>query len=412
MNNPLKSVDDVQAELIARAPLMPVERVSLLQAAARVLSTDVRAARALPPFDNSAMDGFGAHFVDVEHASEQAPVTLPVVRGNRADGQAPAAALSRGHCMPIMTGAPISAGVDVVLMREHVEEHAHHIVVRQAPRAAQHIRLRGEDVEQQGLVAEAGTRIHPAALNAMLAAGIAQVDVRRAPRVVVFATGDEIVDVGAPYSAHHIINSNAHAVLARLQQASYTAVFGGVLRDSLEAHADALARGAKEFDVVVSIGGVSVGTHDFVRPALQSLDFDVAQWKVAMRPGKPLAFAVRRSGDHAVCAMGLPGNPVSTMVTMELFLLPLLRAAEGDAQPLPFWHVATWAGAAFHKQAGLSHFVRVHASAGTDRMVCSPVGGQGSHQIRGMAQANALARIDSDVTTVNEGDAVRILWLR
>jgi molybdopterin molybdotransferase len=401
------SVAAAQQEMMASAVSLGTESVHVMHAHRRVLSQPVLALRSLPAFDNSAMDGFGVRAIDVAAASDDQPVRLLKVAGNRADGGAASVGIGVGQCMPIMTGAPLSPGVDAVIMREHIREDGHGVLVSSTVVVGQHIRRVGEDIHAGAEVLPAGVRIHSAALNAVMASGVTTVDVHRRPRVIVFATGDELVEVGAAVGGHQVINSNLYAVCARLHEQGYAATVGGILADNVDDHQHRITAATIDHDVIVTIGGVSMGSHDFVRPALSACGFQLSLWQVAMRPGKPIAFAVH--SEERRWAVGLPGNPVSSLVTTELFLLPLLRALEGDRSPLPRLVPARWRGATMTKKAGLALFARVSTTVIDHQLTCTAVAGQGSHQVKSMAQADALAWLDESKDVIQAGDPVLLL---
>jgi molybdopterin molybdotransferase len=336
----LTPVEAARAHILAACkPLSASERVMLttlaLDPRPRRLATTLCSRRALPPYANSAMDGYGVRAADVAAASDAAPVVLKLVGASRA-GMTTTAQIGAGEAVAITTGAAIPAGVDAVVMRERCDEsrtNDGHVGVRHAPRPGEHIRPRGEDIDGGVVVGNVGDVITPARLNLLLSAGYVGVDVVRRPRVGVLASGDELRDVGDGIGDDVIVNSNAWSIAAAATTLGADARMLGIAADTLQDHVDKLD--VDDVDVLITIGGVSVGSHDFMRPALEKLGAEMTLWKIAMRPGKPLAFGTLRRGRRTTLVFGLPGNPVSALVTFTLFVAPALRALQGLADVGP-----------------------------------------------------------------------------
>lgn len=404
-------VEDAQRIILGRIETLGEETVTLSESAGRILAQSVRARRNLPPWDNSAMDGYGVRACDIVDANPNAPVRLRV-QGMQLAGGTSIGNLSAGHAVRIMTGAPIPAGVDVVVMRELCDESevvdaGGYVGIGKAFSAGEAIRRCGEDVGLNDEIATPGTRVTPGVLNLLASAGHFSVAVTRRPQVAILASGDELKELGEPYTDADILNSNAHAVAAAVAQAGGTPHLLGIAGDSLDAHVEKMRAGAFA-DVLITIGGVSMGTHDFVRPALEQLGVELDFWKVAMRPGKPLAFG--RQGKQAI--FGLPGNPVSSLVTFELFVRPALRKMMGNAEPIPQRLSGHLVGAGMKKRGGVAFYARARASFqadGTLRVELEQK--QGSGQISGLAWANALCVLAPEVEQVTAGDRVSVLLL-
>lgn len=410
----LLGVDDARARILDGVRPLGPEHLALSQAAGRALAQEVRALRALPAFDNSAMDGVGVKVADVAGASADQPVALRLVGESLAGGDGGARALQAGEAMRVMTGAPIPPGVEAIVMREHTDERdvgAGRIHVKASAPPAQHIRRRGEDVDDGGLVGRAGDRLTPARLNLLWAAGHVAASVVRRPRVALLASGDELCEVGAPAAERGVVNSNTHALAAAVAAAGAEPVLLGIARDSLEDHVARLRRGAFA-DVLLTVGGVSMGTHDFVRPALAQLGVSLELWRVAMKPGKPVAFGRRALGDATQYVFGLPGNPVSAMVGFELFVRPALQklqglSAAGWLRPL----VPAILVDKTDKKPGLEHWARARVTLHEGTLRAALLDAQGSHQISGLADANALVRLPRAATTLAAGAAVEAMLL-
>jgi molybdopterin molybdotransferase len=394
------SVDEARALVLNAITPLSSENAPLIESAGRALAKDLTALRDLPGYDNSAMDGVGVRSDDVKSV----PTTLKLVGASLPGGDAPPYVLAPGEAMRIMTGGLVPPGVDAVVMRESTDESRvlqNEIIIKDAPTMGQHIRRRGEDVRAGTPIVRAGDVITPARLNLLLASGHVNADVIRRPVVAVLASGDELREIGVPAGDTDVINSNSHAIAAaaRLMGCEVRAL--GIARDSLESHVEKILE-SDGADVLLTIGGVSMGTHDFVRPALEQTGCTLDMWRVAMRPGKPIAFG--RRGEQRV--FGLPGNPVSAMVSFELFVRPALKKMMGLAQhDLAFVRAAL--AEPFKKKPGLEHFAR----AKCENDVVTVLDKQGSHQISGLAEANALARFPKDSELTNSGDMVDVLML-
>lgn len=414
----LLSVDDARARILGMVAPLGDEPCALTEAVGRVLAGELRARRALPSFDNSAMDGVGVRVADVAAATHAAPVALKLVgeslAGGAGGGRALGRALGTGEAMRVMTGAPIPPGVEAIVMREQTDERevpSGCILVQAAATAAQHIRQRGEDVAEGGVVGRVGDALTPARLNLLLAAGHVSAQVSRRPVVAVLASGDELQEPGAPLGEGEVVNSNAHALAAAVRATGAEAHLLGIARDSLAEHV-ALLRSGAFADVLVTVGGVSMGTHDFVRPALAELGVELDLWRVAMRPGKPVAFGKRSDGARTQLVFGLPGNPVSAMVSFELFVRPALRRLQGLAPSScmrPLLPGVLSSGTT--KKSGLEHWARAQVSVSEAGLSATLLDAQGSHQISGLADANALVRLPRHATSLAAGERVELMLL-
>ncbi len=409
--------------ILAGAVALPPEEVPVADAAGRVLAGPVVARTSLPPWDNSAMDGFAVRSGDVAGASAEHPVMLRVL-GEVAAGHAPTRDVEGGTALRITTGAMLPRGADAVVPVEDTDADpgtaALPAVVRVAvpPSPGANVRHPGEDIRAGDTVLAAGRVLGPAGVALAAASGAGTVAVHRQPRVTVLATGDELTAPGAPLEPGRIHDSNTPALLAQARAAGALAIAGGIVPDDPAALAERLADSIAASDVVVLSGGVSVGAHDHVKDALEALgriDF----WRVAIQPGKPLAFGRTTAGrggavddpDRPVALFGLPGNPVSAFVTFELFVRPLLRLLAGrGAGRGRRVHRAILAEAvtkSFERRA----FVRVRLDAdpgGTGGLVARPAGGQGSHVLSALAAADGLAVIPEGMSGLPAGSEVEV----
>lgn len=413
---PLHTVNDARDRIVAAVSPLGAETVFLPGSEGRVLAEELRAQRDLPAFDNSAMDGVGVRVLDVMGAKDR-PAVLALV-GASLPGGAPVevgpSGLTTGQAVRIMTGAPIPPGVEAVVMREHTDERGvadGRIVVLEPAVAGQNIRRAGEDVARDHLVGRAGDVLTPARINLLLAAGHSTARVHRRPVVAIVASGDELREVGLAAGPRDVVNSNAHAIAAAARQLGCVVNLIGIARDSLEDHVRRMGAG-RFADVLITIGGVSMGTHDFVRPALEQLGASLDMWRVAMRPGRPVAFGrLARGTAEDLVIFGLPGNAVSAMVSFELFVRPaLLRLMGRCGVTRPLW-TATLVDGDFRKQSGLEHWARGVARFHHGGLAVALESGQGSHHTSAMARSNALVRFGMDVTDVNAGSPVELILL-
>jgi len=396
MTEDLLSVDEARRRLVALAPPPRVVAVPLREARGLVLAQVVAARGPLPAFDNSAMDGFAVRARDVLGASPEAPARLRLT-GEVAAGSVYAGTVEPGEAVRIMTGAPVPAGADAVIEVERSHLAAGWVMLDRGADPGNNIRPAGGDIEAGEEALAAGTHLGPAQLALLAALGEAEPRCLARPRVAVLATGDELVEPGAVPGPGQVVNIVGTAIAAAVEDAGAVAVVIPPARDTAEDIRRALQAAMAAADVVVSVGGVSMGEYDLVRPAVQELgrlDF----WRVAMRPGKPLA--VGRLGDCPF--VGLPGNPVSALVGVEVYLLPLLLSMSGR----PAWarpRVTAELGAPLSTPPGLRTFARARLERREGAVpVATPVPGQGSHQLRWLAAANCLLDIPEDAGGIPE----------
>ncbi len=372
---------------------LPAEPVAVEDAADRVLAEDLRAASDLPRFDNSAMDGFAVR-------SDASSGRLPIVGESRAGAPA-AVVLGPDQAIRISTGAPLPEGADAVVPVEQVEE-VDGAVVPAAPVApGQHVRRAGEDLRAGALVLPAGTTLSAGALSVAVGAGAGTVACARRPRVAVLSTGDELRPPGAALGPGEIHNSNAPMLAALARRAGAEVVAARAVRDTREETEAALTAALAEADVVVLSGGVSVGPHDHVKPALAALGVEQRFWRVDLQPGKPTWFGVR--GPQLV--FGLPGNPVSSFVTFALFAQPALRALQGAPALPPRERAALTVDV---PRRGRTQAVRVRLDARHGALRATPTGAQGSHVTASLVAADALAFVAGGEGVAAAGDAVPV----
>lgn len=393
--------EEALARLLGSASPLGAERVSLDDAASRVLAEDLAAPAPMPAFDYSAMDGYALRSNDHLGAG---PFQIPVV-GESAAGQ-PLPALAPGSACRIFTGARLPEGADTVVMQEHVERVGDTITLVNAARAGAHIRRRGTDLEEGAIALRRGARLTPGRVALAAALDRPQLLVARRPVVTVLCSGDELRSPGTPASPGSIAESNGYFVAAQARAAGAIVRVAPFVRDDAAIARDAVQDALRGADVVVTIGGVSVGDHDVIRPALEAAGVSLDFWRVKIKPGKPLA--VGRAGSAHV--VGLPGNPASASLTFVLFGVPLLRALQGDAAPLPVRLRARIAGAV-RREPGREEFRRARLSQGEAGLVAQLLTNQDSGAVTSFAEAEALVVIPADRAGVDEGDTLEVIRL-
>lgn len=384
------SIDEARAAVLDQARPLAAEPVPLRDALGRVLAGDVVAAGDVPAFDNSAMDGFAVR-------SGPAGRTLRIVDESRAGAPA-ASALGDGEAIRISTGAQIPAGADAVLQIERVRVDEDAVTLEEDVTPGRNLRPAGDDLRAGDTILGAGARLGAAELGLAAACGRATVSCARVPNVVVLATGDELVAPGDPLGPGQLHETNGLTLAALATHAGAHVAAIGVVRDTAEETRTAIADALERADVVVLSGGVSVGPHDHVKPALAELGVEETFWGVALRPGRPTWFGTR--GD--VLVFGLPGNPVSAMVTFILFARPALTALQG-APHVPEREKARLA-TELPRHPDRDECVRVILRDG----VATPTGPQGSHQLRSMHGADGLAIVPTGDGVLAAGAEVAI----
>jgi molybdopterin molybdotransferase len=406
MTDELVSVEEHRERILGTVHPLPAFDQPLMEALGLAAAEDVHASVALPGFDNSAMDGYAVARADVASATEESPVHLPVV-GEIGAGQASLLAMSPGTAVKIMTGAPVPAGADSVVPYEWTDRGVAHVVISRAPELAQHVRPKGEDVSEGDLLVRSGTVLGARQIGLLAAVGRPSVRSRPRPRVVVISTGSELREPGTSLGRDSIYDGNSFLLAAAARQAGAIAYRVGIVPDQPRAFLAALHDQLVRADLVITSGGVSMGDYDVVKEALSPLG-TVWFGGVAMQPGKPQGFGT--VGEEAVPIVTLPGNPVSSYVSFEQFVLPAIRLMLGRT---PYTRPTADAMLTRDLRApdGRRMFARGVLSVVDGRLAVTPVGHQGSHLIGDLAESDALIVVAESVTSVAAGETVTVLPL-
>jgi molybdopterin molybdotransferase len=395
------SVTNAQKSILESVTKLGIETVRLEQSSGRVLAEEVYANRDLPPYDVSAMDGFAVRCADLA----KIPAMLVIIEDIKA-GDMPAKSIQAGQCARIMTGAPVPQGADAVIRVEDTQALSENKVqIDVAVKPGNDIRPKGEGMRDGEMVLAAGTEITPGVTGVLATVKCAQVPVYRRPRVAILSTGNELEDIDDPVDPDKIPNSNSYALMAQVQALGIEPDLLGIARDDPAELEEYLQRGLR-FDVLLVSGGTSVGVHDYVRPLLESLGVQMKFWRVAMKPGHPVAF-----GTAGKCIVfGLPGNPVSSMVCFEEFVAPALRRMTGHA----CLHCRTIAARLTHDlkhQPGRTEFVRVTLAKEKDGYAATSTGAQGSGMLLSMARADGLMVVPAGSNGLAAGEQVTVQLL-
>ena len=398
-------LDEARAHVLDRVkPLTPV-RAAADEARGCVLAEPVIATEPIPPFDNSAMDGYAVRAAD----TASAPVELPVAGVLAAGGDPSAFRVDAGEVVRIMTGAVIPAGADAIVIVEQTEplDDGRRVRIDVAARPGDHVRVAGDDIRPGDVVIDAGVVLTAAHLGVLASLGVTDVTVVPRPRVGVLSTGDELVEGPTPLRPGQLRDSNRHALLPMLTDAGCEAIDLGLIKDDRAAITRAIEQAVESCDALLTSGGVSMGDFDEVKAVLSERADDMRWMQIAIRPAKPFAFGLVA----ATPVFGLPGNPVSSMVSFELLARPALRRMAGHAN-LHRPAVPAVATAPFRRKPdGKVHFVRVLAERDADGVLhVQSAGGQGSHHLTAMARAHALLPL-ADGDGIEAGDTVRVLLL-
>lgn len=396
MMNPMTTVNQAVELILETVSSLPSEKVTLSDSMGRVLCEDIRSRRNVPLFANSAMDGFAVRWSDLAGASSATPVSLRV-RGEVAAGAAPRKRVLPGTAIRIMTGAPVPAGADAIVRREYTETHGDRVTVFRTDGEGSHIRPAGEDIRKGQVVLARGRELGVADIGLMASIGKATTRVRRRPVVAIVATGDELIGVEDRPVRGKVVNSNGYTLSSAVREVGAVAESFGIVRDSRNQLA-ATFRKALACDALITSGGVSVGDYDYVKDALEDAGVRMMFWKVAQRPGHPMAFG--RKGPKPV--FGLPGNPVSSLVSFLLYVRPaLLKMMGHESIFMPV--VRAKMAHAMKTAPGLKEFIRCRLEQANGRLIASSTGPQSSGVLRSLSLAQGLIVAREDQTVLRKG---------
>lgn len=398
------TVEEALDQILSHIQPLGFEKVSLLEALGRVIAEDIYADRDIPPLDNSGMDGYAVRSEDLQNASSDHPVRLEVIEDLPA-GFLSKKKVQKGQAIRIMTGAPIPKGADTVVPVEDTEQDDRFVLIHTILPRDENIRKAGEDVKKGERVISKGDLIRPSEVGMLASVRRSFVSVFQRPLVAILCTGEELVDVDGNMDEVKIVSSNSYTLAAQVKDCGAIPIQLGIARDRKQEIEDRLRHGIRA-DVLIASAGVSVGDYDFVKDALKDLGMEMIFWKVAMKPGKPLAFG-KIEGKPV---FGLPGNPVSSMVSFEQFVRPSLLKMMGHRQlfrPV----IEAVLKEDIQKKPGRRHFIRASVSFERDHYAVRVTGAQGSGILRSMVKANGFIVIPEDCERVRAGESVKVQLL-
>jgi len=398
------TVEEALDKVLSYIQPLGSEKVSILEALGRVIAEDIYAHRDIPPLDNSGMDGYAVRSEDIQNASSSHPVRLEVIEDLPA-GFISKKNLKKGQAIRIMTGAPVPEEADTVVPVEDTKKEDRSALIFRATLRGEHIRKAGEDVKKGECVISAADLIHPAEIGMLASLGRSFVAVYQRATVAILCTGEELVDVDGDLDGIKIISSNSYSLAAQVKDCGAIPIQLGIARDQKEEIKEKLIQGLRA-DVLISSAGVSVGDYDFVKDVLNDLGVEIVFWKVAMKPGMPVAFGTIQGKP----VFGLPGNPVSSMVSFEQFVRPALLKMMGHRQlfrPV----IEAVLKEDIQKTPGRRHFMRAFVSFEKDQYFASVTGPQGSGILKSMVKANGLVIVPEDREMVRAGEKVKVQLL-
>jgi len=398
------TVEEALDKILSRIKPLGFEKVSILEALGRVIAEDIYADRDIPPFDNSGMDGYAVRSEDIRNASSNRPVRLEVIEDLPA-GFISKKGLEQGKAIRIMTGAPIPKAADTIVPVEDTKQEEKFVSIFETVPPGDYIRNAGEDVKKGECVISREDLIRPPEVGMLASVGRSFVSVYQRPFVAILCTGEELVDVDGDLEGVKIVSSNSYTLAAQVKDCGAIPIQLGIARDRKDEIKEKLLQGIRA-DVLISSAGVSVGDYDYVKDALNDLGMEMVFWKVAMKPGKPVAFGLLQGKP----VFGLPGNPVSSMVSFEQVVRPSLLKMMGHRQlfrPV----IEAILKEDIRKRAGRRHFVRACVSFEKAEYFVTLTGAQGSGILKSMVKANGLVVIPEDRELVKAGEGVKVRLL-
>jgi molybdopterin molybdotransferase len=398
------SVEEALKRILDSISPLGLEKVSILDALGRVIGEDICAGRAIPPKDNSAMDGYALRAEDTRGASSEKPILLEIVEDIPA-GAIPIKRIEAGQAARIMTGAPLPEGTDAIVRMEDTRKEEDRVALFVEVKKGQDIRHEGEDVRQGEKVISRGEIIRPAEVGMLASLGRSFILVHQRPLVAIVATGDELVDIDEAPSPWKIVSSNSYSLAALVRECGGIPLQIGIAKDRRE---DLIAKlqASMRADLIVSSGGVSAGDYDLVKEIMQEAGNRMQFWQVAMKPGRPLAFGSLRD----VPIVGLPGNPVSSMISFEQFIRPAILKMLGHVN-LFRRTVRARLGEDIRKKKGIRHFIRARVRRDGEDYAVVTTGEQGSGILKSMVRANGLIILPEEATVVRKGSTVTVQLL-
>lgn len=398
------SVEEALEVILANFRPLGLEKINILKTGGRVIGEDIYAPRNIPSANNSAMDGYAVRHTDTKGATKNKPLSLKIIEDIPA-GKVAQKKIKQGETARIMTGAVIPEGADAVIRQEDTQKDGRTVIIYTAAKKAENIRFAGEDVHKGELVVKKGTSLRPADIGMLAALGKSFVSVYQQPRVAIMSTGDELVDIETDPPPGKIVNSNSYSLAAQVLACGAIPVMLGISKDK-KSDLEETFKTALHADLIISSGGVSVGDFDFVKNVMGEIGNAMHFWQVAMRPGKPLAFGAIEN----VPLFGLPGNPVSAMVSFEQFVRPSLLKMMGHTKIFRQTIKAVCAEE-FQKQEGFRHFIRAIVKKEKNKYIAATTGDQGSGILKSMVTANALIVMGENETRLKKGSEVTVQLL-
>lgn len=391
------SVDEALKTILEKTCVLEAEEVPLLEALGKALAGDIYSPNDIPPFTNSAMDGYAVIAEDTYGASKEKPVVLEIIEDLPA-GAVPSKKITRGKTSKIMTGAVFPEGADSVVIVEETESFDGRVKIFSPVEKGENIRLAGEDVKRDSLVLKKGTYIKPAVVGMLASLGLSMVKVMRKPKVAIIATGDELIEPGEKLTPGKIRNSNSYSIAAQVIQLGAEPVNLGIARDNPGDIERKIKEGLSKGDILITSAGVSVGEYDFVKNVMKKIGVEPVFWRIAMRPGKPLSFGLY--GKKPV--FGLPGNPTSSMISFDQFVSPAILKMAGFSDIKRRYMLAVLKED-IKKRKDLRHFIRVILSEENGEWTASTTGPQGSGILTSMVLANGLLILPEELEIVKAG---------
>jgi molybdopterin molybdotransferase len=398
------SLEKALKTILADFQPLGLEKINILEARGRIIGENIFAPRNIPSADNSAMDGYAVRHNDTKGATKNKPLKLKIIEDIPA-GKFPLKKIKAGEAARIMTGAIIPEGADAVIRQEDTKKDGKIVIIHTSAQKKENIRFAGEDVKRGELVVKKGSALGPAHIGMLAALGKASVRVYQKPRVAIISTGDELVDIKTDPAPGKIINSNSYSLAAQVLECGAIPVMLGIVKDK-KSDLQKKFKTALHADLIISTGGVSVGDFDFVKNVMGEIGNAMHFWQVAMRPGKPLAFGAI----EGVPLFGLPGNPVSAMVSFEQFVRPSLLKMQGHKNIFR-QTITVLCAEEIQKKAGFRHFIRAVVRKEKNKYIVTTTGDQGSGILKSMVMANALIVMGEDETRIKKGAKVLVQLL-